>query len=247
MSAYVILLTMNDDVQILKEIEKAVELCEKEYTRSEIFALLEIDSDSHPEKDIEKQICILKLEDIRSAAEADILIHHLTGHHGLIREACAQKINEFFKTQEFSQFFQNKKTYDILTKAVNDINPNICRLIVEILPQVQDKEYFLTKLYERLGVIFEELEKLKRSNWYTKKLFNLYWGLEALNSLCPPCDEQLHYIIEQCLKIREYTIREKTAMLLCSLDETVDFVQKARQELSKDTNYYVLRYAKQWT
>ena len=247
MSAYVILLTMNDDVQILKEIEKAVELCEKEYTRSEIFALLEIDSDSHPEKDIEKQICILKLAAIRSAAEADILIHHLTGHHGLIREACAQKINEFFKTKEFSQFFQNKKTYDILTKAVNDINPNICRLIVEILPQVQDKEYFLTKLYERLGVIFEELEKLKRSNWYTKKLFNLYWGLEALNSLCPPCDDQLHYIIEQCLKIKEYTIREKTAMLLCSLDETVDFVKKARQELSKDTNYYVLRYAKQWT
>lgn len=246
MSAYVILLTMNDDVQILKEIEKAVELCEKEYTRSEIFALLEIDSDSHPEKDIEKQICILKLAAIRSAAEADILIHHLTGHHGLIREACAQKINEFFKTKEFSQFFQNKKTYDILTKAVNDINPNICRLIVEILPQVQDKEYFLTKLYERLGVIFEELEKLKRSNWYTKKLFNLYWGLEALNSLCPPCDDQLHYIIEQCLKIKEYTIREKTAMLLCSLDETVDFVKKARQELSKDTNYYVLRYAKQW-
>ena len=247
MPAYVILETMNDEVQILNEIEKAAELCEKEYTRSEIFALLEIDSAVNQEMDIEKQICILKLADIRSVAEADILIHHLTGHHGLIREACAQKINDFFKTEEFAKFFQNQKTYDSLLKAVNDINPNICRLIVEILPYVEDKNYFLNNLYERFQVIFDELEKLKRSNWYTKKLFNLYWGLEALNSMCPPCDEKLKSVIEQCLKIREYTIREKTAMLLSNLDDKVEFVKKAREELSKDTNYYVLRYAKQWS
>ncbi len=247
MSGYVILLTMSEEIQILNEIEKAVELCEKDYTRSEIFALLEIDSNQNPDKDIEKQICILKLVDLCSQNEADILIHHLTQHHGLIREACAQKINEFFKISEFSKFFQNKKNYDILIKAVNDINPNICRLIVEILPFVEDKRYFLEKLYERFNIIFDELEKLKRSNWYTKKLFNLYWGLEALNALCPSCDEKLKAVIEQCLKIKEYTIREKTAMLLCALDGNAEFVKQAREELSKDTNYYVLRYTKQWS
>ena len=52
---------MSEDVQILKEIEKAAELCEKQYTREEIFALLEIDSNTDPSKDIEKQI-LLKIK-----------------------------------------------------------------------------------------------------------------------------------------------------------------------------------------
>ena len=237
---------MSEDVQILKEIEKAAELCEKQYTREGIFALLEIDSNTDPSKDIEKQICILKLEDIKNLYEATLIINHLTEHHGLIREACAQKINEFMKNNEYSKFFQSHGACDVLLKAVNDINPNICRLVAEILPQIDDKPYFLSKLYERFDVIFQELEKLKRSNWYTKKLFNLYWGLEALNAICPQCDDRLKNVIEQCLKIKEYTIREKTAMLLSNLDSSVEFVQNARKDLSKDTNYYVLRYAKSW-
>ena len=150
------------------------------------------------------------------------------------------------KNNEYSKFFQSHGACDVLLKAVNDINPNICRLVAEILPQINDKPYFLSKLYERFDVIFQELEKLKRSNWYTKKLFNLYWGLEALNAICPQCDDRLKNVIEQCLKIKEYTIREKTAMLLSNLDSSVEFVQNARKELSKDTNYYVLRYAKSW-
>lgn len=237
---------MNEDIQILKEIEKAVLLCEKTYSRSEIFELLKIDSDMHPDTDIEKQICILKLADIKNQTEADLLLHHLTQHHGLIREACAQKINEFFKETAFSIYFQTKEISDILIKAVNDINPNICRLIVDILPCIEDKEYFISRLYERFDVIFAELEKLKRSNWYTKKLFNLYWGLEALNALKPVCDNRLENVVEQCLKIREYTIREKTAMLLCGLDNNVSFVKNARDVLSKDQNYYVKRYTQEW-
>ncbi len=237
---------MNNDVQILKDIEKAVELCEKNYTRTEIFKLLSIDSETNPDKDMEKQICILKITDIQSPQEAEVLIHHLTGHHGLIREACANKINEFFMSDKFINFFQNKKAYDTLLKAVNDINPNICRLITEILSKIEDKTYFLTQLYERFDFVFDELEKLKRSNWYTKKLFNLYWCLEALKELAPPYDENLKKVIEKCLLIKEYTIREKTAMLLSSLDGEIDFIKKARLELSQDTNYYVLRYAKNW-
>ena len=78
MPAYVILFTMNEDVQILKEIKKAVALCEKEYTRAELFKLLEIDSNLRPEIDIEKQICILKLSDILTHDEAELLIMRLT-------------------------------------------------------------------------------------------------------------------------------------------------------------------------
>ena len=237
---------MSEDIKILNEIEKAVKLCEKEYSRDEIFDLLKASSASNPQIDVEKQICILKLEDIRTQQEADVLVYHLTEHHGLIREACAHKINEFMQNPSLQNFFQTTEISDALLKAVNDINPNICRLIIDILPYLKDKKYFLNNLYNRFDVIFDELEKLKRSNWYTKKLFNLYWGLEALCALSPDCDSKLQNVLQQCLKIREYTIREKTAMLLDSLKSDKDFINQAKQLLAQDTNYYVKRYAKNW-
>ncbi len=237
---------MSEDIKILNEIEKAVKLCEKEYSRDEIFDLLKASSASNPQIDVEKQICILKLEDIRTQQEADVLVYHLTEHHGLIREACAHKINEFMQNPSLQNFFQTTKISDALLKAVNDINPNICRLIIDVLPYLKDKKYFLNNLYNRFDVIFDELEKLKRSNWYTKKLFNLYWGLEALCALSPDCDSKLQNVLQQCLKIREYTIREKTAMLLDSLKSDKDFINQAKQLLAQDTNYYVKRYAKNW-
>lgn len=237
---------MSEDIKILNEIEKAVKLCEKEYSRDEIFDLLKTSSASNPQIDVEKQICILKLEDIRTQQEADVLVYHLTEHHGLIREACAHKINEFMQKPSLQNFFQTTEISDALLKAVNDINPNICRLIIDVLPYLKDKKYFLNNLYNRFDVIFDELEKLKRSNWYTKKLFNLYWGLEALCALSPDCDSKLQNVLQQCLKIREYTIREKTAMLLDSLKSDKDFINQAKQLLAQDTNYYVKRYAKNW-
>lgn len=237
---------MSEDIKILNEIEKAVKLCEKEYSRDEIFDLLKTSSESDSQIDVEKQICILKLEDIRTQQEADVLVYHLTEHHGLIREACAHKINEFMQNPSLQNFFQTTEISDALLKAVNDINPNICRLIIDVLPYLKDKKYFLNNLYNRFDVIFDELEKLKRSNWYTKKLFNLYWGLEALCALSPDCDSKLQNVLQQCLKIREYTIREKTAMLLDSLKSDKDFINQAKQLLAQDTNYYVKRYAKNW-
>lgn len=237
---------MSEDIKILNEIEKAVKLCEKEYSRDEIFDLLKKSSASNPQIDVEKQICILKLEDIRTQQEADVLVYHLTEHHGLIREACAHKINEFMQNPSLQNFFQTTEISDALLKAVNDINPNICRLIIDVLQYLKDKKYFLNNLYNRFDVIFDELEKLKRSNWYTKKLFNLYWGLEALCALSPDCDSKLQNVLQQCLKIREYTIREKTAMLLDSLKSDKDFINQAKQLLAQDTNYYVKRYAKNW-
>lgn len=237
---------MTEEIQILKEIEKAALLCEKNYTREDIFNILKTPSDSDNDIDIEKQICILKLQDIKNAQEADLLMFHLTGHHGLIREACAQKINEFLKSEQYSDFFQTKENLNTLLKAVNDINPNICRLICEILPFVQDKDYFLEILYERFDTVFAELEQLKRSNWYTKKLFNLYWCLEALGNLYPPDSQRLEDIILKTSKFRDYTIREKTAMVLSRIKSDSTVLQQVKEQLKQDENFYVKRYASIW-
>ena len=238
---------MNEEIQIRnnieKEIEKAAALCEKEYTREDIFCLLKTDSTQNPEVDIEKQICILKIDSIASQEEADILVNHQTGQHGLIREACAQKINEFLKIPDYAKFFQTKDILDTLLKAVNDINPNICRTIIEVLPYINDKDYFLNGLYLRFEDVFSELERLKRSNWYTKKLFNLYCCLEALAVLKAPVDSRLESVIEKSSKFRDYTIREKTAMVLSLLSETSSCIQKIKTELKNDENFYVQRYS----
>ncbi len=244
--AYGILVTMSDDIQILKEIENAALLCEKDYTRDDIFCVLRFDSVSNPEIDIEKQICILKLDTILTQEEADLLAFHQTGQHGLIREACSQKINEFMKNPLCLKFFQTKEISLILLKAVNDINPNICRTIIEVLPFIEDKDYFLHNLYERFEEVFEELEKLKRSNWYTKKLFNLYWCLEALAVLQAPVNERLEAVLERCSRFRDYTIREKTAMVISLLQQSSPVIESIKEILKNDENFYVKRYSSQW-
>ena len=242
--AYGILVTMTEDIQIIKEIEKAAALCEKQYTREDIFCVLNTPSTDCPDIDVEKQICILKLDTINSQQEADLLVFHQTNHHGLIREACSQKINEFMKKADICVFFQTKEIHDTLLKAANDINPNICRAIIEILPYVNDKNYLLDKLYKRFDEVFEELEKLKRSNWYTKKLFNLYWCLEALHALNPPYDKRIENVLSKTSKFKDYTIREKTAMVLSALVYSSEVLNNIKSALKTDDNFYVRRYSR---
>ena len=235
-------MTMEEELQIINEIEKAALLCEKEYSHSEIIDVIKT------ENDFEKQICLLKMDKLQTQAEADLLVFQLTGHHGLIREACAMKINEFVINFDLSHLFLTKNILESLLKGVNDINPNICRLICSIFPvlfkeNTTQKEFFIKKLYERFFVIFEELEKLKRSNWYTKKLFNLYWCLEALALLEPPVSKTLENILQQSATIRDYTIREKTAFVLSVLKESSQILDEIKNKLKNDENFYVLRYS----
>lgn len=234
---------MTDELQIVNEIETAVELCEKEYSHEEIIAVLKT------ENDLEKQICLMKLSKLSSQEEADLLLFQLTGHHGLIREAAANKINDFVTNNKHKKLFVNDFALSSFLKAVNDINPNICRLICPILPLIfenheKEKSHFIKNLYERFFVIFEELEKLKRSNFYTKKLFHLYWSLETLAFLEPDISEDLERILETSAAIRDYTIREKTAMVLSLMNTSSQKIDKIKAKLKNDDNFYVKRYAK---
>lgn len=233
---------MSEEIQILNEIEKAAELCEKVYSHEELFDVIKT------ENDFEKQICLLKLEKLSTQEEADLLVFQLTGHHGLIREAAAIKINEFLQKKDFVDLFLNDYAVESFLKAVNDINPNICRLICAILPQLflnndEYKNRFLMLLYERFDFVFDELERLKRSNWYTKKLFNLYWCLEALALIDAKVDEKLESILSKSIKLRDYTIREKAAFVLVSLSETSGTIEELKEKLKADENFYVQRYA----
>lgn len=244
-------MTMTDEIQILNDIDIVIEtaienaalLCEKEYSHEQIIEIMKT------ENDFEKQICLLKLKTLKSQEEADLLVFQLTGHHGLIREAAASKINEIILNGKYNELFLNKYAVDSFIKAVNDINPNICRLICVVIRHLlsdsnEFKNYFLMKLYKRFEEIFEELEKLKRSRLYTKQLFNLYWGLEALGILAPPVCVELESVLERAANMGDYTIREKAAMVLASLAETSTKLDKIKSQLKNDENFYVQRFAK---
>ena len=230
--------------QIIKAIDNACEFCEKDFSHDEIIEILKSGNDS------EKQICLLKLNCIKNQEEADLLVFHITDHHGIIRESAANKINEFVLNKQYLNFFRNKYAADSFLKAINDVNPNICRTIIEILGTIFEdnalKNYFLENLYKRIDIVFDEIERLKKSNWYTKKIFNLYWCLETLGEINAPTDSNLISVLEKTCSFKEYTIREKSAFVLSKLDNSCQEITKLKENLKNDENFYVKRYSKKF-
>lgn len=220
----------------IKELTKrACELCEKDFSYQELFDFLRNGTDD------EKQICILKIPRINSQQDADLLLFHLTNQHGTVREAAAEKINELMKNG-CPDFFQTDFAREKFLPAINDVNPNICRFIIEILPLMKEhqKKKFLDELYDWTLKVSDEAKKLNvrnRSHVYTKKIFNLYWCLETISAIAEKPSEKLGKIIEETFDSEEYTIREKTAKIL----KKVNAKQYAHffKILQNDENFYV--------
>ena len=220
----------------IKELTKrACELCEKDFSYQELFDFLRNGTDD------EKQICILKIPRINSQQDADLLLFHLTNQHGTVREAAAEKINELMKNG-CPDFFQTDFAREKFLPAINDVNPNICRFIIEILPLMKEhqKKKFLDELYDWTLKVSDEAKKLNvrnRIHVYTKKIFNLYWCLETISAIAEKPSEKLGKIIEETFDSEEYTIREKTAKIL----KKVNAKQYAHffKILQNDENFYV--------
>ena len=224
---------MQDSEKIVELTEKACNFCEQTFAYEELFKFLECGSDD------EKQICILKIPHIKNQKDADMLIFHLTNQHGTVREAAAEKINELMKSDS-RVFFQTSFAKEKFLRAVNDVNPNICRMIIEILPYLQEKSEFLDALYDITLEVIEEAEKLNvrnRSHLYTKKIFNLYWCLEAVSQIVENTDKKLKQIVEKTYNSEEYTVREKTAKVIKKLN-TPEF-DRYLKSLENDENFYV--------
>ena len=169
-----------------------------------------------------------------------MLLFHLTNQHGTVREAAAEKINELMKQNP--DFFQNDFAIKKFLLAVNDVNPNICRLIIDILPLLYSdkKENFLDALYDLTLKVTDEADKLNvrnRSHVYTKKIFNLYWCLEAISETANVVCEKLVDIIKRNYNSDEYTVREKIAKIVRKMNnpEFGDILNI----LKTDENFYV--------
>ena len=217
--------------------ELALEMANQKFSHDELIDLLS--NGNIPQK----QIAALSLDCVNDENEANVLISNLTGCDGKIREAVALKIK--FLLQEFPTIYTLFNQADIFADATIDINGNICRLVldsVEILKQ--DRQFakiYLAKIFSFVHDAFEKLDSfIFRDKKYVinKQIFKLYWCLEALKLFVQEMSlEELLPILEKAMQIQEYTIREKVAQIVNSLDKME--LQDIKNRLQNDDNYYV--------
>lgn len=197
--------------------------------------------------DFEKIFSIINLEKINSIEEALCLFRNLINHPTPIREAVALKLEEIYCDD-----FYNNEIKEIFLKSIIDINPNVCRAIITIISNssllkqtlVDDLILNIKKLIneieendDKLGGFYKNAQKIRKNHAKNKKLFSLYWFLEAL-SVCElkKNNSAVLEILNQTIKFNDYTIREKTVKTLMKLDEIPN---ELLQIAKSDQNFYV--------
>ncbi len=219
------------------DFEKAYNLCQSEFSHSDLINLLQNGSIQ------EKQIAALKFDYVDDINDAMALLNNLTGCDGKIREAVAYKINIILS--------ENKSACDIFAnivaeqfaKATIDINANICRLIIDSANILKHYKEFAAQYTDIIlcytNEALTELDKfIFRDKKYVinKQLFKLYWCLEALDIFFDYVDTNImEEILIKCASQSEYTIREKVAKIVIKSNK----FNAIKQNLESDTNYYV--------
>ncbi len=236
---------MNTDrAEILKDKDNqnfntALYIYQNNYSHEDLINLINCGSD------VEKQIATLKIEEIKNAEEAQILVKNLTGCDGKIREAVSFRLKEFIP--------QNPKFYigfyDKFMDAIIDINGNICRNTISAILSLKNYNDFSIPFCEKLTInTLNTIKLIKSFNEQdgkykvNKELFKLYWYLETISLFFDKIDISiLKEIIIQAKTINEYTIREKVAKILSQINNDEELL-KIKLELKNDKNYYVRRF-----
>lgn len=193
---------------------------------------------------------ILDTDSFESSDDFNLLIEFLTGYPTPIREAVSQKLEDYIGNYEnyfLSEFSKNK-----ILDAIIDINPNVSRSICSILEkslklsQILEESIILRlnelilniKIFEKSNKDdFLDSKKNIKNHAKNKKLFSLYWYLEAL-ACCYTgrYSSEVLKILNYTLNFTDYTIREKTAKILAKVDAApYELLQKA----NNDQNFYV--------
>ncbi len=193
---------------------------------------------------------IVEIEQVASCQEAQKLIYYLTNHPSPLREACALKLEEI--CPKFYNYFLDDFSKNKFLDALIDINPNICRAMCSIISNVKQ----IADLLE-LDIVLKIKDLLKeimscentckdfflisvkntKSHAKNKKIFALYWLLEALFfSFSGKYNSEVLEILIVTINFNDFTIREKTAQLLKkTANPPLELLKKAK----RDQNFYV--------
>lgn len=224
----------------------AMKMCECEYSHAQLIEFLLTSTEI-----VEKQIAALRLSEIKSSEDANVLVSNLINQDGKIREAVAFKVNELIRDSRYTEFFLNKANYDIFLQAIMDINSNVCRQIIEAVAAVKNNEpfrkYFTEILLNTILDLFLEADKMDLTDKkyiLSKKNFQLYWCIETLFEFAEFLDfSRVKEILVKGGEFYDYTIREKVAKILKQgVYYGHDEVKELKEKLKNDENYYVRRY-----
>ena len=226
-----------------KNFDLALNLLESEHSHEDLINYLKCGTL------VERHYAALHLSQLCDKPEALIFISNLIEQDGKVREAVSFKFKEFLTQNRHIDLFKTPKTYEILSKSVIDINSNVCRNILEVLPKLSTDEEFIKIFPEKIENIiretFDEIEKITfRDKKYklNKQLFKLYWCLESMYILhkCFRKDFLKETILHSA-KLQEYTIREKGAFLIKKLTQflTAEELELLNKKYSNDENFYV--------
>ena len=222
----------------------------KNYTNEELnkdnfFADLISDND-----DFSRIFTIINIGHVDSCDEAKILINFLTDCSNPLREACAFKLQDVCPISE--KYFLNEFSKNKFIKGIVDINPNVSRAVCSILSSSKEiAAYIEYDLILRIKNLIDEIKCYEKDNKdffkgngrntknhaKNKKLFALYWSLEALFfCFSGKYNSQVLEILNYTINFNDYTIREKTAQLLKKIDNPpLELLKKAKD----DQNFYV--------
>lgn len=211
----------------------------KDYTKSDITDILSKNDDEI------KPIALINLKSIENKYEADLVLGHLTGQDGRIREAVSYVLKEFCP----DKYYSDENSKKIITEGLLDINPNVVRNVISFIEKSETLKRELSPMVisktrdvlSSLSIYIKESSpfvsnqtKSSKNHAKNKLTFNLYWLLETISIL--EYDEDIEDILTKTGRFLDYTIREKTALILSKMENPP--VQLLR-ELKNDENIYV--------
>ncbi len=225
-------------------IEDAFILASKNFEYDEIIEKLK----SNDERN--KAIYILNLKSLNTFDDAILFLSHLIEHNNDIREACAfiieKFVNDDLNGNSHKFITQNKYAINFIQRAINDINPSICRLIISILNKFDDQYYLQNLIVKNSFEIINNFNAsdIKKGYKINKQLFPLYWNLEAISNLKLTYNYNLQKLLSICANMNDfYTIREKVAKILSHNPQFKNAeISKIKNKLKNDDNFYVSRF-----
>ena len=193
---------------------------------------------------------ILELDEINSKEEFNYIINLLTNHDNPIREAVSLKLEDYIL--KYENWFLDEFSINKILDGIIDINPNVSRSICKLISSSKTLAGKVEKqIIERINLLILNLKKFEKENndsfvnaqrnvknhAKNKKIFSLYWYLEALSCcLSDKYSDEIIKILNYAIDFSDYTIREKTAKLLVKLKNApLELLQKA----NSDKNFYV--------
>ncbi|MDD3149404.1 MAG: hypothetical protein PHV68_01090 [Candidatus Gastranaerophilales bacterium] len=191
-------------------------------------------------------LALLKLDTIKSSQDADFIVSLLNVPNSRTRELTSVTLQKLLSKQELFIFFDNESFYSTVIETIKDINPNVCRNVIEFLQYFPDKKFALNKIVQNTNEILNLLEsqKNKKGHVYKKTEFHLYWNLKAINYLLEKFEfdfkpENIIKLLETTAQNPDYTLREQTAFIISNLKNCCEKVNEIKQKLLLDENFYV--------